>query len=59
MKYIKELSHQWTLQFPYTLAILVYITNGTHGAGCIELHGLQMIVDDTMESCSEFCQHIL
>lgn len=54
MKYIEELRHQRTLQLPYALTILVYITDGTHGARRIELHRLQMIVDDAMESSSKF-----
>lgn len=59
MKYIKELGNQWTLKLAYALAILVHIADSAHGARRIELHCLQMIVDDAMESGSEFCQHIL
>lgn len=59
MEYIKELSNQWTLKLPYALPILVHVADGAHGARRIELHCLQMIVYDAMESGSEFGQHIL
>lgn len=59
MEYIKELSHQWTVQIADALAIFVNIANGAHGSRRIELHSLQMIVNNSMQSGSEFCKHIL
>jgi len=59
MQYVKQLRDQWTIQLANALAILVHVADGTHGASRVELHGLQVIVDYSVQPSSKFCKNIL